>query len=185
MGNCLLRDKSAEYLETTTKELIQLITEDEKCASVIKELVNFETLKFKERDDIEDIFSSYYKAHKFDIEALRDQRLRGHLKDRYDFRKNIVDWDYQMELKNYCPVLNQQEYRQWRLNGVAFETRLAIGSIPNRTLSSYTAAKSKVGRDSIEVRGFWGDIINSPYIGFGNEIWKEPEASIFKKQINH
>ena len=68
---------------------------------------------------------------------------------------------------------------------MAFETRLAVGSIPNRTLQSYTEGKSKIGRDSIEVRGFWGDIINSPFIGFGNEIWKEPEASIFKKQINH
>ena len=111
MGNTLLRDKSSEYLENTAKELIQLITEDEKCTSVIKELVSFETLKFKERDEIEDVFSSYFKAHPFDIEARRDQRLRGHLKDRYDFRKNIVDWDFQMELKNYCPVLNQQEYR--------------------------------------------------------------------------
>jgi len=35
MGNCLLRDKSSEYLENITKELIQLITEDEKCPSVI------------------------------------------------------------------------------------------------------------------------------------------------------
>jgi dynein assembly factor 3, axonemal len=72
MGNALLRDKSAEYLENVTKELIQLITEDDKCTSMIKELVNFETLKFKERDEIEDIFSSYYKAHPFDIEQLRD-----------------------------------------------------------------------------------------------------------------
>ena len=68
MGNCLLRDKSSEYLENIAKELIQLITEDDKCKSVIKELVNFETLRFKERDEIEDIFSTYYKAHKFDIE---------------------------------------------------------------------------------------------------------------------
>jgi len=106
MGNCLIRDKSSEYLENISKELIQLITEDDKCESVLKELVNFETLKFKERDDLEDIFSSYMKAHPFDIERLRDNRLRGHLKDRYDFRKNLVDWDYQMDLKNYCPILN-------------------------------------------------------------------------------
>ena len=34
------------------------------------------------------------------------------------------------------------------------------------------------------VRGFWGDIIQSPYIPFGLDIYKEPEATLFKKQIN-
>lgn len=34
------------------------------------------------------------------------------------------------------------------------------------------------------VRGFWGDIIQSPYIPFGLNIYKEPEATLFKKQIN-
>lgn len=141
-GNALVRDKSAEYLETITKELIQLVTEDDKCESVLKDLVDFGGLKFKARDGIEDIFSSYLKCHAFDIEKLRDARQRGLLKERYDHRRNVVDWDYQMSLKNFCPMMNQQEYRQWRLNGVAFETRLAVGSIPNRTLGSYQAAKT-------------------------------------------
>jgi hypothetical protein len=35
------------------------------------------------------------------------------------------------------------------------------------------------------VRGFWGDIVQSPYIPFGIEIWKEPEASEFFKKINY
>ena len=34
------------------------------------------------------------------------------------------------------------------------------------------------------VRGFWGDIIQSPYFPFGVELWKEPEKTMFKKQIN-
>ena len=52
--------------------MIQLVTEDKKCKSVLKELVNFETLKFKERDELEDIFSSYLSKHSFDVEKLRD-----------------------------------------------------------------------------------------------------------------
>jgi len=36
----------------------------------------------------------------------------------------------------------------------------------------------------VMVRGFWGDIVQSPYIPFGIELWKEPEATMFKKQIN-
>ena len=34
------------------------------------------------------------------------------------------------------------------------------------------------------VRGFWGDIVQSPYVPFGVELWKEPEKTMFKKQIN-
>lgn len=35
------------------------------------------------------------------------------------------------------------------------------------------------------MRGFWGDIVQSPYIPFGTEIWKEPERANFKKKINY
>jgi dynein assembly factor 3 len=72
-----------------------------------------------------------------------------------------------MNMKDYAPNVNHREYRSWRLNGIAFETRLATGTVPNRTLSSFVPGKTKKGRDSVLVRGFWGDIINSPYISFG------------------
>ena len=184
-ANTLIRDKTSSYLETTTKELIQLITEDEKCTSVLKDLVNFDNLKFKERDEIEDIFSSYLKKHPFDIEKLRDQRLRAHFKERYDNRRNLVDWDYSMNMKDYAPTVNHREYRDWRMNGIAFETRLATGTISNRTMGSYIPGKTKKGYDSIMVRGFWGDTINSPFIAFGQEVWKEPERTRFFKQVNY
>lgn len=32
---------------------------------------------------------------------IRDQRLRYHYKERYDFRTNLIDWDYQMNLREY------------------------------------------------------------------------------------
>ena len=35
------------------------------------------------------------------------------------------------------------------------------------------------------VRGFWGDIINSPYFSFGQEVWKEPERTRFFKKCNY
>lgn len=82
------------------------MTEDEKCTSVIKDLISFESLKFKERDELEDIFSSYLQCHSYDIEKLRDHRLRGHLKERYDHRRNLVDWDYNMGLKDFAVAIN-------------------------------------------------------------------------------
>jgi hypothetical protein len=107
-------------LEEVTKELIQLVTEDSKCTSPIQELINFETLKFKDRDQLEDIFSSYLLKHKFDIEQLRDQRVRALLKERYDSK-----------------TVNQREYKAWRLTGIFHETRLDSGKVANRTMSSY------------------------------------------------
>ena len=62
---------------------------------------------------------------------------------------------------------------------------MATGSIPNRTLASDVPGKKKKTRDSVMVRGFWGDIINSPYFAYGHEVWKEPERSRFFKKCNY
>ena len=127
VGNCLIRDKSAHWLEGIVHELIQLVTEDDKCPSVVKDLINWETLKFKDRDELEDVFSSWLKVHPYDIEKLRDQRMRGLFKERYDYRKNLVDWDYSMGIKEFAKHMTPREYKEWRLNGIGFETRLAVG----------------------------------------------------------
>ena len=66
---------------------------------VIKDIISLEQLSFKDRDDMEEIFSSYLKKHPFDMEKLRDQRMRHHFADRYDFRRNAVDWDYQFGIR--------------------------------------------------------------------------------------
>eukprot|EP00355_Strombidium_rassoulzadegani_P006447 CAMPEP_0168617932 /NCGR_PEP_ID=MMETSP0449_2-20121227/5803_1 /TAXON_ID=1082188 /ORGANISM="Strombidium rassoulzadegani, Strain ras09" /LENGTH=311 /DNA_ID=CAMNT_0008658775 /DNA_START=147 /DNA_END=1082 /DNA_ORIENTATION=+ len=90
-----------------------------------------------------------------------------------------------MNLKDYAPSVNQTEYREWRLNGMAFETRLATGTVPNRTMGSFIPGKARKTRDSILVRGYWGDTINSPFIPFGNEVWKEPERTKFFRKVNY
>jgi len=151
---------------------------------VLKSIVHFDSLRFKERDALEDIISSYYNSHTFDMEKLRDQRLRHHFAERYDHRKNVSDWDYSMYLKELCPSLHAREYKDWRLNGNAFETRLAPNTVPNRTMSSYIPGKAKKTKDNILVRGFWGDIVQSPFIPFGVEIWQDREKDLFGKKIN-
>jgi dynein assembly factor 3 len=105
-GNSLLRDKTVNYLELIVKELIMLVTEDERCISPLKEIISFSQLPFKDRDEMEEIFSSYLKKHPFDIEKLRDHRMRHHFADRYDFRRNAVDWDYQFGIRLMAPHVN-------------------------------------------------------------------------------
>jgi dynein assembly factor 3, axonemal len=140
-ANCMIRDKTDAYLQGVLNELIQLVTEDERCTSVLKKMVKFDQLKFKDRDEIEDIFSSWYSNHPFDVEKLRDDRLRGHFKDRYDARKNICDWDFSMYMKKLAPMMNNREYIGWRMTGTAFETRLASNNVPNRTFGSYVPGR--------------------------------------------
>lgn len=67
--------------------------------------MNFDTLKFKERDMLEDVISSYYNVHPFDVEKMRDDRLRHHLGARYDARKNVFDWDYSFDVKELIPLM--------------------------------------------------------------------------------
>lgn len=55
---------------------------------------------------------------------------------------------------------------------------------PNRTLSSFIPGKKKKSGDSILVRGFWGDIVNSPYISFGVEVLNEEHKSQFFRKLN-
>ena len=80
--------------------------------------------------------------------------------------------------------MNQREYKDWRMNGIAFETRLSAGMTPNRTMSSFIPGKKKRSGDSILVRGFWGDIINSPYWSFGIEVWRQGDKEKFFRKMN-
>lgn len=96
-GNALLRDKTANYLEAIVNELIEFtlrVDEEDRCTSPLKEILNFGHLSWWERDKMVLIFSSYLKNHPFDMEKLRDQRMRHHFADRYDFRRNAIDWDF-------------------------------------------------------------------------------------------
>lgn len=104
-------------------------------------MVSFEHLKFIDRDELENIFSSYLSAHAFDMGKLRDYRLRGFLKERYEHRRNVCDWDYSFGIKDFSTTIHSLEYRSWRLTGVGYITRLANGTIPNRTLGSYVNGK--------------------------------------------
>jgi len=174
-GNTLIRSRTAYYLDEIAVELSRLITEHRKCTSVLKELVDFETLKFKERDDVEDIINTWRLSVPFDIESMRDQRLRAYFKTRYDVRKNLLDWDYSFNIKKFTNFVDRERYIRFRMTGVAFETRLSEGHAPNRTMSSYIEGKKKKSGDSCLVRGFWGDIINSPYIPLGIEVENEED----------
>ncbi|GMH71944.1 hypothetical protein TL16_g05790 [Triparma laevis f. inornata] len=166
-GNSMIQDRTARYIEETARGLIELITDGD---HPLADVFNLSNLKFRDRDLIENSFKSWFCSEPFDMQGLRDQRLRHYYGDRYDVRKNVLDWDYQTRIKEVASIIHIKQYREWRNSGIAFEFGDATYNSPNRSMASYTAGMMKAGKDKgmkKEIRGFWLDIICSPYAAFG------------------
>lgn len=115
------------------------------------------------------------------MEKLRDNKLRFLYKERYDYRSNLVDWDFNMLLQEWAPIIHYYHYREWRLTGLAFEQRFSRYTEPNRTLASYAPGRKKQERTSCLVRGYWGDIVVSPYVAIGIKCDYHQADLLFKK----
>jgi dynein assembly factor 3 len=176
-GNTLVREKDSMYVSEIAREFIEIVTDES--SHPLTTLIDLTHLKFKDRDILQDVFAGWDQAVPFDIEALRDQRCRGYYRDRYDYRKNLMDWDYTTFIKQVAGIIHWYHYKEFCFSGVAFETRLASYNTPNRTLASYTEAKGSKGT-TVQVRGFWGDIINSPYHCYGTTAHPGDKARLFK-----
>ena len=73
------------------------------CAALplLARVLDFELLRFKQRDEVEACLKLWAEEAPFDAVALRDQRLRQNHGQRYDFRTNLADWDYQQVIKGH------------------------------------------------------------------------------------
>ncbi|XP_065844488.1 dynein axonemal assembly factor 3-like isoform X2 [Oscarella lobularis] len=167
-GNLLIRQQVADYVKAKSDQFIRLITDLDYMKRVFP-LLDLSQLKFKERDVLEGVFKFWRGSTpaEFDASTLWDQRQRHLLKARYDSRFGVFDWDYSMKLQDKASVIHSKQYKRWRETGMAFEPREGGYEVPNRTLASGLILR-KAG-ESIPRRGYWGDMINSPYLGFGIE----------------
>jgi hypothetical protein len=165
-GNSKVQDRTSRYLERLGERLRDLVVK----GSSTLDLVDLSSMKYREKDELESIFRSYARGTVFDTGALRNQRMRGYYEERYDSRRAMIDWDYQYGLHDTASLIHIRLFRDWRETGIAFEFGDQIYSEPNRTLMSYTEGIMKHGKEKglkKEIRGFWGDIVCSPYFGFG------------------
>eukprot|EP00040_Diaphanoeca_grandis_P002733 m.22561 g.22561 ORF g.22561 m.22561 type:complete len:475 (+) comp13856_c0_seq1:115-1539(+) len=181
MGNSSVRPKTSEYLAAKSKTLLDLITDPDRMKSEFP-LIDTSGLKFKEKDDLTDVFDFWRtkKPVNYDMEQLWDFRLRGYFKQRYDSRANLSDWDYSMKMKDMASVIHVKQFIQWRASGIAFDLRDASYDVANRTLASNRVFREAKG--PVEKRGYWGDVVNSPYITFGTE---SDNADLFEKRNNN
>ncbi|ETP28536.1 hypothetical protein F442_22160 [Phytophthora nicotianae P10297] len=164
-GNSRVQERTSVYIEEQAKLLIDFVYNDR---GSLAGLVDLSHLKMRTHDDLIDSFRSWFQSVKFNVDTLLDHRLRHYYEVRYDYRDNLIDWDYTMKLKKIenASVIHIRQYRDWRNTGVAFEFGDQTYTVPNRTMAAYTEAKKK-HHGSVLCRGLWTDIIVSPYISFG------------------
>ncbi|EGR31068.1 hypothetical protein IMG5_117930 [Ichthyophthirius multifiliis] len=186
-GNCLIREKTQLYINEILPTLINLINnENKKTSTPLKKLFDFSEIKYKEIDDLTNILNLWHSKIPFEMEKHRDQRLRYHYKERYDFRTNLIDWDYQMGLKEQASIIHFIHYRDWRQTGVAYESGFSSYIIPNRTLSSYLPGKKKIP-NKMFMQEVFGEILLFLliFLQVQNVIMNQKKLNCLKLQINN
>ena len=166
-GNAKVQDRTCRYIEQLGHQLRSLVADG---TGRLEGLVDLSLLKYRERDELETSFKSFSRTCVFDMENLRDHRLRGLYGERYDHRKALSDWDYHAAIKSVASIIHIKQYKDWRLTGIAFELNDQVYCEPNRSMMSFAEGVMKKGKDKgikKEVRGFWGDIVGSPFFSFG------------------
>ncbi len=110
----------------------------------LEDLIDMSLLKFRDRDDLEDSFKRYKHTYAYDMRGYRDHRLRGYYEDRFDHRGPLADWDYHECVKPRASIIHIKQFKEWRLNGIAFEFGDQTYTEPNRTMMSFTEGTMKV-----------------------------------------
>jgi len=166
-GNAFVQSRTSRMLAELGLSLERLLCDGD---GFLRDFFDFSGLKFKDRDAMQAAFQAWGEDSSCDMETFLDRRRRYFFKERYDARRNMCDWAYVERVKPANDVIHHHQYRDWRLKGLAFEFGDCEYTRPNRTMATYTQGIMKKGRDrglKKELKGYWSDILNSPYLSFG------------------
>ncbi|XP_062848763.1 dynein axonemal assembly factor 3-like isoform X2 [Trichomycterus rosablanca] len=169
-GNSEIRHQTEETLKSIAAQLSLSVTDTLSTDTHTHPCLDTSFLKFKERDELARIFKLWQcpPSTPVSVQKAWGARVRQHLGTRYDARKGCFDWDLTMKLHDRgCSVIHKLQYAKWRETGVAFELREGLYQIANQTLLSTRVFRHR--GDRVGVRGYWGDIVSSPYLSFGIE----------------
>ena len=169
-GNVLVQERTSRYMERLGYEMRSLIVDG---SGRLEGIVDLSCLKYRVRDDLDRCFQSYARTVPFNMSELRDHRLRGWYAERYDVRKQLADMDYHSGLRATASIIHIKQFKEWRVSGIAYELGDHVYTEPNRSLMTYAEGVMKRGKDSghkKEVKGYWGDIVSSPYFSFGVDV---------------
>ena len=143
-GNCKLQERTCRYVEEIGQQLRDLVVHNK---GLLQDVINCSLMKYREKDELEDVFKSYARTNPFPVDELRDHRLRGFLGDRFDHKLALADWDWHSQFKAYASIIHTRQYKDWRLQGIAYEFGDQTYILPNRTMMSYTEGIMKRGKD--------------------------------------
>ncbi|KAG1944344.1 dynein assembly factor 3, axonemal-like [Pimephales promelas] len=181
-GNSEIRKETEETLKHAAAQLSLSITNTLSSNSHAHPCLDTSLLKFKERDELVRIFKLWERPPSVpaSVRKVWDARVRQHLGTRYDSRQGCFDWDLSMKLhQRGCGVISKHQYVKWRESGVAFEMREGLYQTANQSLLSTRVFNHR--GDQVAVRGYWGDIVSSPYLSFGIET---ENKDLLKKHNN-
>lgn len=174
-GNTLLRPAVAKYLRLAAYDFVKYITNFEYMKQIMP-FIKIE-LKYKERDYLENLCKFWCSDDDFNICESWDRRMRKMLGIRYDNKLGAFDWDLHMR---YHAVGGQQvcnqEYKNFRLNGLAFTWLESDASKTNRSLVCGVIPNGK----SFAHYGYLGDMQTGPFVSYGLRC----EDESFLKKIN-
>ncbi|XP_011603871.2 dynein assembly factor 3, axonemal [Takifugu rubripes] len=178
-GNSEIRSQTAETLKCAASQLLLSVTELQETPT--HSCLNTTQLKFRERDELARIFKAWLQPQPSSSVLMPkawDYRVREHLGRRYNCKSGSFDWDLIMKLhEKGCGVISKHEYVRWRERGLAFEMREGTYQITNPTLISSRVFNQQGNK--VALRGYWGDIVSSPFLAFGIET---NDQSLLKKQ---
>lgn len=171
-GNTLLRATTSEFIEKKSANILDdIVAFRQPMLSVPVAWLSY--LKQKEIDDICSVLSYLKSKNSFDIGKAWENSLRAYFGTRYDSRKNLFDYHYNMKLSQY-PIINLRKYLGWCETGIAFKLRKSKYNFSNKTFFLKSFPKTSKSN-------FIGDITTSPYIAFGVESKNE---TMFQKVNN-
>jgi dynein assembly factor 3 len=184
-GNIKIQRRTKQLIEQLSKDLISLITSKNNPASnnttnavssshsiLLQQLLSFDLFHFRDYDLLMNALLHYQSSSKmaFKIDELYNTRQRGLLEDRYDQRQALYDWDYHQNYKRTATIIHIKQYKTWRETGIGYEFGDQVYNEPNPTFISYTEGVMKKGSkkgEKQEVLGYWGDIVEGPFLGLG------------------
>ncbi|TPX67560.1 hypothetical protein SpCBS45565_g03751 [Spizellomyces sp. 'palustris'] len=168
-GNILLRDQTSAQITETATRYIRLITNSATPTLTPHIHLDLSLLKYRERDDLESVFQ-FWRNHKwksFELDKMWDARLRRYYGVRFDSREGVIDWDWNMKLKDHAPTITSHEFLSFRLHGLSFPIRQSIPTHPNRTLATISALPDTQTGTSLPKWGYYSDVVVGPFLGFG------------------
>lgn len=155
-GNSMITDKASAYVEEKGKSLVELVL-DEKEQLGLEGIFDLSLLKQREKDDLASVFESFGAPSHCDLMEERSYILRSYYGDRYDSRSAVIDWDYHTQVKPFASIIHPTQFRDWRLEGQAFEFGGSSYNSTNQTVPIPTKSRTHLKMD----------VTTGPFISYG------------------